>query len=619
MPDRLWRRGYTVSPAEPEGPGSLPEGNPGSPPHDGSGSPPQDGSGSPPQDGSGSPPQDGSGSPPQDGSGSPPQDGSGFLPDDGSGSLPHEDSGSSPHDGSDSSPHDGSGSLPHESPGLPPNERPPEGSPTVQPDGTVPVGYLPGGKAPGGKHRGRRKKILAWTAGALTIVVVAGLLGVYFVYRHLNANLHQVDISEVVGSQPVDLHPQAENILVLGSDTRIGQGPGYGSAADINTDHSDTLLIVHIAADRKWADIMSIPRDSWVNIPACQMGNGQMSSPQTFKINEAFTLGNLDGNKTALGVACTVKTIEADTGIRIDHFVVVNFTGFRDMVNAVGGVPVCTNTPINDPLSGLHLKAGRHTLKGWQALGYVRARYTLGNGSDIERIARQQAFMSALVRRVKAKLLNPVAIYHFLDAATKSLTIDSGLGGIKGLYDLAVSLKNLPPSQVTFFTLPTYPRLYVDPTDTADVMWTQPEDSKIFQAFRDDMPVSKDMLKHQPPPRIAPGTVSLDVLNGSGAGGLEYTVAAVLEQDGFKIKRTGNASSQSLTQTLIRYHVGQGPQASLLAAKVHGAALEQVPGTGEVTLVLGSNYGSTAHTGPGTNPQPTSTFAPRTANQNICT
>ena len=100
---------------------------------------------------------------------------------------------------------------------------------------------------------------------------------------------------------------------------------------------------------------MSIPRDSWVNIPACRMGNGQMASPQTFKINEAFTIGNLYGNKTDLGTACTIKTVEADTGIRIDHFVNVNFSGFKDMVNAVGGVPECNTTRINDPKSGLHL------------------------------------------------------------------------------------------------------------------------------------------------------------------------------------------------------------------------------------------------------------------------
>jgi LCP family protein required for cell wall assembly len=583
----------------------------------------------------------------------------GSLQNEDSGSLQTGDPGSLQNEDSGSPPGGDPGSLQNRDPGSLQEGLPPGGSPQTRlsaktsdaknpdgenpdgknPDGKNPDGKNPDGKNPDGKNPaknpdaknrdgknpggkrpgGRRKKILAWAAGIVTVIVVIATLGAYFVYRHLNANLHQVNISSVLGSQPVNLHPQAENILVLGSDTRMGQARRYGSSAVLNTDHSDTLIIVHIAADRQWANIMSIPRDSWVSIPACRMGNGQMSSATTFKINEAFTLGTLAGNKTSLGVACTVKTVEKDTGIRIDHFVVVNFTGFRDMVKAVGGVPECNTTPINDPKSGLHLKAGHHLLNGWQALGYVRARYTLGNGSDLERINRQQAFMSSLVDRVKSKLLNPLAIYRFLDAATRSITIDDQLGGIKGLYNLAASLKNLPASQVTFFTLPSYPRSYVDPTDTADVMWIQPEDSLIFQAFRNDVPVSKALLKHQPPPRISPRTVTLNVLNGTGAGGLEYTVAAVLQQDGFKVRRTGNASSQTVTQTLIKYHAGQQEQASLLAAKIHGAALQQVPGSGRIILLLGSNYGSTAHTGPGTNPQPATTFAPRTASQNICT
>jgi LCP family protein required for cell wall assembly len=466
----------------------------------------------------------------------------------------------------------------------------------------------------------RRKKILAWAGGAVATLVVIGAAGAYLTYHHLNANLRQVDVSGVLGRQPIDLHPQAENILVLGSDTRTGQGWRYGNPNTMNTDHSDTLMIVHIAADRKWADIVSIPRDSWVDIPACRMGNGQMSSPITFKINEAFTYGTLYGNNTDLGVACTIKTVEKNTGIRIDHFVAINFAGFRDMVNAVGGVPECNSAPINDPKSGLHLTAGYHVLNGAQALGYVRARYTLGDGSDLGRIGRQQAFMSSLVDRVKSKLLNPVAVYQFLDAATKSITIDNQLGGIKGLYDMASSLKNLPPSQVTFFTLPTYPRYYIDPTDTANVMWTEPEDSLIFQAFRGDTPVSQAMLRTHRPAGLSPGAVSLAVLNGTYSGGLQDTVAAVLQQDGFKISRTGNAPTQTLTQTVIRYHPGQLPAAQLVAAKVHGAALLQVPGNGSaVTLLLGSDYGTTAHTGPGQAPQPASSFAPRTASQNICT
>jgi LCP family protein required for cell wall assembly len=323
-------------------------------------------------------------------------------------------------------------------------------------------------------------------------VVALAAVAVFMVYRHLNGNIQQRDISGLLGSQPVDLHPQAENILVIGSDTRFGQGKGYGSG--LVTDQSDTTMIVHIAANRQWAEVMSIPRDSYVSIPACTMGNGQMSSPQTFKINEAYAIGNLDGNHTALGVACTMKTVEQDTGIYLDHFVVVNFTGFQNMVSALGGVEECNTQPINDPKSHLQLTAGKHLLNPKQALAYVRARYTLGDGSDLERIGRQQAFMSSLIQRVKSKLLNPVAIYRFLDAATKSLTIDTKLGGATGLYNLASSLRSLPSSKVAFFTLPTYPRSEVDPADTANVLWTQPEDSKIFQTFRDDVPASQSLF-----------------------------------------------------------------------------------------------------------------------------
>src|ERR1700753_352891 len=243
-------------------------------------------------------------------------------------------------------------------------------------------------------------------------------------------------------------------------------------------------MIIHIPANRQWAEVMSIPRDSYVKIPACEMGDGQLSAPTQFKINEAFAIGNLDGNHTALGIACTVKTVEQDTGIYINHFIGVNFTGFESMVSALGGVYECNQTPIDDPKSNLHLAAGTHLLTPVQALGYVRARYSLGDGSDLERIGRQQAFMSSLISRVQSKLLDPVAIYRFLDAATKSLTVDSQLGGVTGLYDLAQSLRGIPRSKIAFFTVPNYPRSEVVPSDTANVLWSQPEDGKIFASFR---------------------------------------------------------------------------------------------------------------------------------------
>jgi LCP family protein required for cell wall assembly len=372
--------------------------------------------------------------------------------------------------------------------GLPPggpDATAPESEPAEPPKPSEPP-------APARRWYRRHKKLLIWGSASLALLLVAVTATGYITLRHFNTNLEQDDIRGLLGSQPVDTHPQAENIMVLGSDSRAGLSKAYGSG--LVTDQSDTLMIIHIPANRKWAEVMSIPRDSYVNIPACEMGDGQLSAPTQYKINEAFAIGNLDGNHTNLGVACTVKTIEQDTGIYINHFIVVNFTGFENMVAALGGVYECNPTAISDPNSGLHLTAGTHLLTPVQALGYVRARYTIGNGSDLERINRQQAFMSSLVSRVQGKLLNPLAIYRFLDAATKSLTIDSQLGGITGLYDLGQSLRSIPASKIAFFTIPNYPRSDVVPSDTANVLWTQPEDNKIFASFRDDVPASSSLF-----------------------------------------------------------------------------------------------------------------------------
>jgi LCP family protein required for cell wall assembly len=416
-------------------------------------------------------------------------------------------------------------------------------------------------------------------------VVAVAAVGLFLLYRHLNGNIQQRDISGLLGSQPVDLHPQAENILVVGSDSRFGESKAFGR--NLTTDQSDTTMIIHIAANRQWAEVMSIPRDSWVSIPACQMSNGQTSPPTTFKINEAFALGNLHGNNTTLGVACTVKTIEQDTGIYIDHFVVVNFTGFENMVAALGGVQECNTQPISDPLSGLRLPAGQHMLAPSQALAYVRARYTLGDGSDLERIGRQQAFMSSLINRVKSKLLNPVAIYQFLDAATKSLTIDTSLGGVTGLYDLASSLRNLPSSKVAFFTLPTYPRSEVVPGDTANVLWTQPQDNGIFQSFRQDVPASASLFS-------SPAGASATASPTAGSPGSPGS--------------SDSSGPASATSPGIASPAGSSPPGSS-------------PGTSSPDA-SGASPSPGATSSPGPAPTATPSLAipsARTANQNICT
>ena len=425
----------------------------------------------------------------------------------------------------------------------------------------------------------RRKRIvIASVSAGMALLLAAVAIAGYVLLGHFNANIQQDNISALLGNnRPVDTHPQAENILVIGSDSRNGLGGRYGK--NLVTDQSDTMMIIHIPADRTWAEVMSIPRDSWVNIPACAMGNGQVSSPHQFKINEAFAIGNLDGNHTALGVACTVKTVEQDTGIYIDHFVVVNFTGFESMVAALGGVEECNPTPINDPLSHLHLSAGHHLLTPVQALAYVRARYTLGDGSDLERIGRQQAFMSSLISRVKSQLLNPLAIYRFLDAATRSLTIDSQLGGITGLYNLGESLRGIPSDKIAFFTVPNYPR-----GDGANVLWTQPEDNAIFRTFRDDVPASPSLFR-QPP-----GAVQAVTSTGAGSSA---------SASGAGPPAAGAATSPAATPGPTA-----SPASSPNATAVPSSAAS--PGSSPSLGASGSPSG------------PPPSLRARTANQNIC-
>jgi LCP family protein required for cell wall assembly len=440
----------------------------------------------------------------------------------------------------------------------------------------------------------KRKRIVilsvsAGMAALLAVVAVGGLV----LLKHFNGNIQQYNLKEsgLLGHQPVDAHPQAENILVLGSDTRNGQGSGFGTG--LVTDQSDTTMIVHIPADRKWAEVMSIPRDSWVGIPACKMGNGQLSAPHQFKINEAFAIGNLYGNHTALGVACTIKTIEQDTGIYIDHFIVVNFTGFKDMVAALGGVPECNPTPIDDPLSGLHLTAGHHLLTPKQALGYVRARYTLGNGTDLERIGRQQAFMSSLIARVQAKMLDPLAIYRFLDAATQSLTIDSQLGGVTGLYNLGESLRGIPKEDIAFFTLPNAPL-----GDGASVAWVQPEDDAIFKSFRDDVPASSSLF-------AAPA--------GSGTSPLVAGAAAPQGTTGFP-----GVGATPGTRSPARTASPPVPASHTVPASRKGPAS---PSAGASVTQITSTPAPTATTSASASPGAASrgpSLQARTANQSIC-
>ncbi|MFJ4417431.1 LCP family protein [Streptomyces sp. NPDC088925] len=334
-----------------------------------------------------------------------------------------------------------------------------------------------GGKGRRRKPRARRKGLLiaAWaTAG----VVVLGGSGLGYAYWHLNHNIKGVDIDAALGKdRPADTDNGSMDILVLGSDSRSGSNGEYGR--DEGSARSDTAMVVHVYEGHKKASVVSIPRDTLVDRPVCATDGGKtVPAAHQAMFNSAYSAG---------GPACAVKTVESMSGIRMDHYVEVDFTGFKRLVDALGGVPLTTTKPIQDTSSHLSLAAGRHTLDGEQSLGLVRTRHGVGDGSDLGRIQLQQAFVKALIDRVKhvGVLGNPAKAYKLAGAATSALTTDSGLDSVRGLATFGTSLKGVKTSATTMVTLP----VAYDPQDANRVLPDTAKDTLLWKALRADKAV----------------------------------------------------------------------------------------------------------------------------------
>ena len=310
-------------------------------------------------------------------------------------------------------------------------------------------------------------------AVSLATVLVVTLTAGFFVYRHLEGNITSMDVEDALGTDrpeevvKADVEHKPLNILLLGSDTREGQG--NSNIGGDTPGLSDTTILLHLSADRDRAYGVSIPRDSMVERPECERKDGQGTDPGGLRMfNEAYAVG---------GPACTIKTVESITNIRINHFVVVDFNGFKNMVDALGGVPVCVPEEVNDNIGHIYLPAGSYEVKGQQALSYVRLRHGLSENGDIGRMKRQQAFLAAMANKAisAGTLLNPVRLYNFLDAATKSLTTDPDLASLGKLRGLAGQMKDIGLGKIQFLTVPweSYPadpnRVQLAPE--ADVLW----------------------------------------------------------------------------------------------------------------------------------------------------
>lgn len=359
---------------------------------------------------------------------------------------------------------------------------------------------------------GHRHHWLRWTAlGASFVVLVAAGAG-WWLYKKLDGNIRTdtsaaAELKAYERERPVSVVHDAENILLIGSDSRAGDNRKYGRDEG-GSQRSDTTILLHLAADRKSATAMSLPRDLMVDIPVCHQADGTTTKKQFAQFNWAFELG---------GTACTIRTVEKMTGIRIDHHMVVDFNGFKDMVDAVDGVEICLKKPVDDADAHLKLPAGRQTLDGEQALGYVRARKSIGNGSDTERMDRQQQFLGALVNKVQSDgvLLNPTRLYPVLDAATKALTTDPGLDSLKDLYELVRGMRNVPTDKVQFLTVPRQP--YVANRNRDELV--QPDANRLFKRLRQDDPVAvvpADELKRDDEKNNGKNNAATDTPDASG-------------------------------------------------------------------------------------------------------
>ncbi|MET9389541.1 LCP family protein [Streptomyces sp. NPDC006624] len=330
-------------------------------------------------------------------------------------------------------------------------------------------------RAPRKRHKGL--VITAWTAAG---IVVLGGTGLGYVYFKLNGNLKSVDIDQALGTdRPEKADNGSENILVLGSDTRAGSNRKLGGGTDDGSARSDTAMIVHVYEGHKKASVVSIPRDTLIDRPTCTDTQGdEHPAARNVMFNSAYSTG---------GAACAVKTVESITDLRMDHYLEVDFAGFQQLVDDLGGVEVTTTKSIDDPDSHLKLKAGTHRLDGEQALGLVRTRHGVGDGSDLGRIQLQQAFIKALVAQIKdvGVFSNPKKLLDLAQTATKTVTTDSDLGSVDKLASFAGGLKGISPSGMQMVTMP----VVYDPADPNRVLLQKKKADRIWKALQDDKPI----------------------------------------------------------------------------------------------------------------------------------
>lgn len=443
----------------------------------------------------------------------------------------------------------------------------------------------------------KTRKALYWGSGTLAFVLVGGSAAAYFVYQHLNGNISKVDIGE--NNAAVTDGPM--NILLIGTDRRDGKGnEGYGDAGSVG--HADTTLVMHVSGDRTNATVLSIPRDMVTDIPDCT--SKQEDGSEKVISGEQEVRFNTSLGQEGRDPGCTMKTAEKITGLNITHFMMADFNAVKSMSTAVGGVDVCLAKDIDDPKSHLKLSAGRHNIKGEDALAFVRTRHTVGFGGDLDRIKLQQQFLSSMMRKMKGNgtLSSPNKMWGLANTATKALTVDTGIGTVDKLVSLGKALGKVNLKNMTFTTVPV-----VDNTDGATVLLDKTKAEPLFTMVQQDVSLTEVKKKEKAAkdkqaallkgPKADASEVRAKVLNGSGqTGAAQETLDWMQNTEGMPLTSNGGNAPADLEKTTLEYAPNQADQARRLADSMGLPSSAMKQGTkdaaprAEMTLTLGADF-----------------------------
>ena len=449
---------------------------------------------------------------------------------------------------------------------------------------------VPGRPRPRRPAWGRRLLLLV-TAGMSVLVLGISASG-YALVSWSSRSIDRVDAFTGLTGRPAPNAPGTTTFLLVGSDAREGM-----SVADMRRLHvgkrvaeagrrADTMLLVHVSAQRGRVEVLSLPRDSYVTIPAHTGTDGSQVPERRTKLNAAYAFG---------GPPLAVATIERTTGLHVDHYVEVDFMGFVTLVDAIGGVDVCTPVRLRDRKAGLRLPRGTSHVDGLTGLAYVRAR-SVDARADLGRVERQQRFLAAMAHRLTSKdvLLDPRALVRFLDAALSAVRADPGLE--QGtLVDLGMALRHLSGNDVRFRTVPIANPSYRASDGSAVALWDEAAAGELFRSLRTDAPPRRDPAPRAQRPTVPPAQVRVAVYNGVGTPGLGSEAAGELVHRGFDV--AGPAQDwrrRGVARTTIRYDSVYTESIKTLAAALPGSRLVPVAGLGRtMQVVIGSSYAGT--------------------------